>query len=39
MIELGLEDCIGTCKAKGLDTFAKLAFGSDYNPHGGDPKT
>ena len=32
VIELNLEDCIPEMKVKGLDTYAKFAFGSDYTP-------
>ena len=32
VVELGLEDVIPKFKAKGLTTFARYAYGSDYNP-------
>ena len=32
VIELELEECIPNLKAKGLTTYAKFAFGSDYTP-------
>jgi len=35
MTELGLEDCIGEAKSRNIDSFAKFAYGSDYNPQGG----
>ena len=37
--ELGLEDCIPNMKAKGLNSYAKFAFGSDYTPQQADPST
>ena len=36
MVDLGLEDCIGACKTKGLDTMAKFAFGCEFNPQNPD---
>ena len=36
MVDLGLEDCIGACKAKGLDSMAKFAFGCEFNPQNPD---
>ena len=35
--ELGLEDTIPKLKTMGLTTYAKYAFGSDYNPQMPDP--
>ena len=35
--ELGLEDAIPKLKTKGLTTYAKYAFGCDYNPQMPDP--
>ena len=32
MVELGLEDCIGAFKSRNLTTFARYAFGCEYNP-------
>ena len=37
VVELGLEDCIPTLKAKGWSTYARFAFGSEYNPQMSDP--
>ena len=34
--ELDFEECIAALKAKGLTTFAKFAFGSDYTPQQAD---
>ena len=36
MVDLGLEDCIGACKTKGLDTMAKFAFRCEFNPQNPD---
>ena len=36
VIELDLDECIPALKAKGLTTFAKFAFGSDYTPQQAD---
>jgi len=39
VIELGLEDCVPSLKAKGLITYAKFAFGSEYTPQQADTST
>ena len=36
VIELNLEECIPAMKSKGLTTYAKFAFGSDYTPQQAD---
>jgi len=36
VVELDLEECIPAMKAKGLTTYAKFAFGSDYTPQQAD---
>ena len=36
VVELDLAECIPAMKAKGLTTYAKFAFGSDYTPQQAD---
>ena len=36
VMELNLEECIPTLKAKGFTTYATFAFGSDYTPQQAD---
>lgn len=39
VLEMGLEECIPALKTKGLTTYAKFAFGSDYTPQQADTST
>ena len=36
VVELNLEECIPAMKSKGLTTYAKFAFGSNYTPQQAD---
>ena len=36
VVELQLEDCIGELKTRGFTTYAKFAYGCEYNPQMAD---